>query len=63
LLEVSRSGKGRRTKLAAGQLSQAGGIVVVKGKVYVTDGMFTGGRLLQIRRNGSDDNNDGGHDD
>jgi hypothetical protein len=62
LLEVSKNGKGRRTELAAGQLSQAGGIVVVKGKVYVTDGMFTGGRLLQIRRNGSDDNNDGGHD-
>ena len=64
LLEVSKNGKGRRTELAAGQLSQAGGIVVIKGKVYVSDGMFTGGRLLQIRRGGSDDNNDdGGHDD
>ncbi|MEP7114406.1 MAG: hypothetical protein ABI862_14160, partial [Ilumatobacteraceae bacterium] len=39
----------RRTELAQGQLSQPGGVVVDKnGKVYVTDGMFTGGRLLKI---------------
>ena len=63
LLEVSKRGKGRRTELAAGQLSQAGGIVVVKGKVYVTDGMFTGGRLLQITRDNGDDNNDNGAND
>ena len=43
-------GKGdRRTELAKGQLSQPGGVVVDKnGTVYVTDGMFTGGRLLKI---------------
>jgi hypothetical protein len=63
LLEVSKKGKGRRTELAAGQLSQPGGIVVVKGKIYVTDGMFTGGRLLQIRRGGDDNHEDEGHDD
>ena len=62
LLEVSKRGK-RRTELAAGQLSQPGGIVVIKGKVYVSDGMFTGGRLLQIRRGSDDNNDDGGHDD
>ena len=67
LLEVSKRGKGRRTELAAGQLSQPGGVVVIKGKVYVSDGMFSSGRLLQITRNNGDDNNDdgndGGHDD
>ena len=63
LLEVSKRGK-RRTELAAGQLSQPGGVVVIKGKVYVSDGMFSSGRLLQITRNNGDDNNDdGGHDD
>ena len=32
--------------------SQRGGIVVVGGNVYVTDGMFTSGRLLKIVRHG-----------
>jgi hypothetical protein len=41
----------RRTELATGELSQPGGIVVTRGDVYVTDGMFTGGRLLKIDRN------------
>lgn len=42
----------RRTELAAGQLSQPGGVVVDKnGKVYVTDGVFTTGRLLRVVRN------------
>jgi hypothetical protein len=45
LLEVK---KNKRTELAAGQLSQPGGVVELKGKVYVTDGMFTGGRLLRV---------------
>ncbi|MEP6660907.1 MAG: ScyD/ScyE family protein [Acidimicrobiales bacterium] len=64
LLEVKKSRKGeRRTELAAGQFSQPGGIVVIKGKIYVTDGMFTGGRLLQIRRGGDDNHETEGHDD
>jgi hypothetical protein len=38
-----------RKELAAGELSQPGGVVVDKnGAVYVTDGMFTGGRLLKV---------------
>jgi len=37
-------------ELVRGELSQAGGIVVGRGgEVFVTDGMFTGGRLLRIR--------------
>ena len=53
LLEVKRGWHGdKRTELATGELSQPGGIVVVNGKIYVTDGMFTGGRLLRISRNG-----------
>ncbi len=49
LLEVRNSRHGqKRTELAAGQLSQPGGVVVTRGKVYVTDGMFTIGRLLKI---------------
>ena len=47
LLEVK--GKKQR-ELAPGQLSQPGGVEVAKdGKVFVTDGMFTDGRLLRIR--------------
>jgi len=47
LLKVHR---GRQTELAAGQLSEPGGIVVARdGTVFVTDGIFTGGRLLQVR--------------
>ena len=47
-----KHGKESRTELAAGQLSQPGGVVVVGGKVYVTDGVFTGGRLLSIGQHG-----------
>lgn len=37
-------------ELATGQLSQPGGVVVARdGTIYVTDGLFTGGRLLKIR--------------
>jgi hypothetical protein len=45
--------KGKKIKeLARGQLSQPGGVEVAKdGKVFVTDGMFTGGRLLRIAGN------------
>jgi hypothetical protein len=45
--------KGKKQhELARGQLSQPGGVEVAKdGKVFVTDGMFTGGRLLRIAGN------------
>jgi hypothetical protein len=53
LLEVKRSRwNEKRTELAAGELSQPGGVVVTNGKVYVTDGVFTGGRLLEVKRRG-----------
>jgi hypothetical protein len=40
----------QRTELAAGELSQPGDVAVAHdGTVFVTDGMFTGGRLLRIR--------------
>ena len=47
---VKRPGTGNehRRELAPGQLSQPGGVQVVWGKVYVTDNVFTGGRLLRI---------------
>ena len=49
LLEVRRNGD--RRELVKGKLSQPGGIVVGRGgEIFVTDGMFTGGRLLRIRR-------------
>jgi hypothetical protein len=49
LLEVPR--RGERRELVKGTLSQPGGIVVGRGgEIFVTDGMFTGGRLLRIRR-------------
>ncbi len=49
LLEVRRGHKPR--ELAKGKLSQPGGVVVARdGSIFVTDGMFTGGRLLRIRR-------------
>jgi hypothetical protein len=42
--------KHKRTELAAGELSQPGGVAVAHdGTVFVTDGMFSDGRLLQIR--------------
>ena len=42
--------KGNKTReLVRGQLSQPGGVSIApNGAIYVTDGMFTGGRLLQI---------------
>ena len=49
----------RRTELAAGELSQPGGVVVARGDVYVTDGMFSNGRLLKI----DDDDHHGDYDD
>jgi hypothetical protein len=49
LLEV-RPGHEPR-ELAKGKLSQPGGIVVTRrGEIFVTDGMFTGGRLLRVLR-------------
>jgi hypothetical protein len=49
LLEVRRNGS--RRELVKGKLSQPGGVVVARdGTILVTDGMFTGGRLLRIRR-------------
>jgi hypothetical protein len=42
--------KHTRTELAAGQLSQPGGVAVARnGTVFVTDGMFSDGRLLRVR--------------
>lgn len=42
--------KHKRTELAAGQLSQPGGVEVAhNGTVFVTDGMFSDGRLLRVR--------------
>jgi hypothetical protein len=49
LLEV-RPGH-RPHELVRGKLSQPGGIVVTRrGEIFVTDGMFTGGRLLRVLR-------------
>jgi len=48
LLQVSRRRGEQRVELAAGQLSQPGGVVVARGQVYVTDGIFSDGRLLRI---------------
>jgi hypothetical protein len=48
LLKVKKHGKW--TELAPGQLSQPGGVAVAhNGAVFVTDGMFSDGRLLRIR--------------
>ena len=42
---------GERTRLAVGRLSEPGGVVVARGgKVFVTDGMFSDGRLVRVRR-------------
>jgi hypothetical protein len=38
-----------RREMAAGELSQPGGIVVDGQRVFVTDGVFTSGRLLEVR--------------
>jgi hypothetical protein len=41
---------GKQRELVAGQLSQPGGVAVARdGTVFATDGVFFGGRLLQIR--------------
>ena len=46
LLKTSSHG---RTELAAGQLSEPGGIAFGRGgKLYATDGTFSDGRLLRI---------------
>ena len=48
LLEVKNN---KTTELAEGKLSQPGGIVALnRGTVFVTDGMFTGGRLVEVHR-------------
>ena len=48
LLEVK---KNKRTELAKGKLSQPGGVVATnRGHVYVTDGMFSSGRLIEVHR-------------
>lgn len=40
---------GRATEAFAGQLSEPGGLVVSgDGKIYVTDGVFTGGRVVRL---------------
>jgi NHL repeat len=47
LLEVRGNA---RTELVPGELSQPGGVAVGNdGSVFVTDGMFTNGRLLEVR--------------
>lgn len=46
LLEVSGN---KRREIAKGQLSQPGGVEVRNGAIYVTDGLFTSGRLIEIR--------------
>ena len=40
---------GQRKQLAAGQIFQPGGVAAENDAVYVTDGLFFGGRLLRIR--------------
>lgn len=47
-----QSKNGKRTELAAGQLSQPGGVAVGRsaGHVFVTDGVFSEGRLLEVTR-------------
>ena len=48
LLEVKK--KGKTTELAEGQLSQPGGVAVARnGSVFVTDNVFTGGRMLRVK--------------
>jgi hypothetical protein len=51
LLQIRNVGRRseHRSELAAGQLSQPGGVAVGRnGQVYVTDQVFTGGRLLSV---------------
>lgn len=47
LTEIAKNGK--RRELAAGLLSQPGGVVAEGGTVYVTDGTFGNGRLVKVR--------------
>lgn len=47
LLKVT--GAQERTELVAGELSEPGGVAVNESGVYVTDGVFSEGRLLQIQ--------------
>ncbi len=48
LLEVK---KNKTTELAKGKLSEPGGVVATnRGHVYVTDGMFSSGRLVEVHR-------------
>lgn len=47
LLKVRR---GHRSEIAAGQLSEPGGVAVARnGTVFVTDGVFSSGRLLKLK--------------
>jgi NHL repeat len=51
LLQIAKTGGGkeRRRELAAGQLSQPGGIAIApNGRIFVTDGVFGDGRILQV---------------
>lgn len=52
LLEVKRRRSSEsRVELAEGELFEPGGVVVgAEGKVYVTDGVFTGGRVSRVIR-------------
>lgn len=47
LLKVT--GAGQSTELVAGELSEPGGVAVNDNGVFVTDGVFSEGRLLQIQ--------------
>lgn len=47
LLEIRH---GRRKELAAGKLSQPGGVIAAFGVVHVTDGVFGDGRLVRLSR-------------
>jgi hypothetical protein len=53
LIEIGKTpqGKMRRRELAAGQLSEPGGIAIApNGRIFVTDGMFSEGRMLRVTR-------------
>ncbi|HEV2810486.1 MAG TPA: ScyD/ScyE family protein, partial [Acidimicrobiales bacterium] len=47
LLKVT--GAGQSTELVAGELSEPGGVAVNDNGVFVTDGLFSEGRLLKIQ--------------
>jgi hypothetical protein len=48
LLEIKPGGL--RRELAAGQLSQPGGVTAYRGHIVVTDGIFGDGRVLEVAR-------------